>query len=80
MVSNNNKYEYRFGYLFAISGRFHKLQQISLSMSEFENLQTISSKVKFNAKFGDKDVIFEIEPQKSLAHKLILNGSEGNTK
>jgi hypothetical protein len=78
LVSQNKQLEYRYGFLFATSGRFHKLQQTSLSKSDFQNLSTISSTLKFNAKFGDKELDFEIEPQESLAHKLLINGSEGN--
>jgi hypothetical protein len=77
LVSNKNKFEYRFGFLFATSGRFHKLQKISLKKSDFENLRTLSSTVEFSAKFGDKELNFEIKPQNTFAHKLILNGNEG---
>jgi len=60
-------------------GRFHNLQQISLLKTDFESLLAMkNSTIKFSAKFGEKELNFEIEPQKNLAHKLLLNGHEGN--
>ena len=77
-LSINNKFEYRFGFLFNKRGRNHLLNNISLEKTDFEDLIINKTNIKFKAKFGEKEYNFEInENGNSFAKNLLIDGIEG---
>ena len=79
IVSNNNGFEYRFGFLFQKMSGFKKLMKTTLQKSDFEDLLSESPNISFKILFGEKEYEFVIKENKdSLANDLVVNGNPGN--
>jgi hypothetical protein len=79
-IENNNKLEYRFGFLFKKTGRFHKLLDTPLKKSDFVDLKS-NPNISFKATFGENEYNFQILRSKNtLAQNLIINNVEGMFK
>ena len=84
-LSNNKGLEYRFGFLFKLNGKMHKMKSISLNKSEFRGLlDKNTNDIKFSAIFEENEYNFEIKNieilsnDKIIAKNLLINGNEGN--
>ena len=76
LLSNNDGFEYRFGYVFD-RFIFKRLTEIHLDKQIFGSLLQ-NSNISFNAQFEDKELQFIINKNsKSLADDLLVNGNEG---
>ena len=75
-LSNNNGFEYRFGFMFD-RFIFKRLTEIHLDKHKFEELLK-SPNIAFKAQFEDKEYEFLINKNnKSLANDMVVNGNEG---